>query len=84
MKRVESLRGLRSDYAHGRWMSSLGASSDNPEMTFVPLQWAMGHKDLRPTMTIRLIDLDKQAKMIPALCDQMRKVLVPFLEYRPN
>ncbi len=84
VKRVESIRGLRNDYAHGRWMSSNGTSSDDPEMTFVPLQWAMGSKDLRPTVTIRLIDLEKQAKMIPALCDQMRKVLVPFLEYRQH
>ncbi len=84
VKQVESIGGLRNNYAHGRWLPSSGASSDDPEMTFIPLQWASGNNEPRPTVTIRQLALEKQAQMIPALAGHMRKVLVPFLEYRPH
>ena len=82
VKQVESIRGLRNEYAHGRWLPSSGASSDDPEMTFIPLQWAFANKEPRPAITVRLLELEEQSQMIPSSSGHMRKVLVPLLEYR--
>lgn len=84
VNQVESMGGLHNNYAHGRWLPSSGASSDDPEMTFIPLQWTSRNKEPRPTVTIRLLALEEQAQMIPGLAGHMRKVLVPFLGYRPH
>lgn len=79
---VESIRGLRNDYAHGRWVHSATASKDDIDMTFVPMQWSAGQRELRPTVTMLLSELEKQATQISKLTDQMSKVLVPYMEFR--
>ncbi len=79
---VESIRGLRNDYAHGRWVHSATANKDDIDMTFVPMQWNASQRELRPTVTISLSELERQVTQLSKLTDQIPKVLVPYLEFR--
>ena len=79
---VESIRGLRNDYAHGRWIYSVTANKNDIGMTFVPLQWSASERELRPAVTISLSELERQATQLSKLTDQMPKVLVPYLQFR--
>lgn len=79
---VESIRGLRNDYAHGRWAPTGNADGEDPEMMFVPLQWNAGSEAQKQTVSMRLSELERQAGKISELINRMGKVLAPYLEFR--
>lgn len=70
--RVEHARGLRNNYAHGRW-GNVGPNT--PDLYyFMPLSWDFEPATMKPAERITLSQLEDQAKEIESLAQDFMRL----------
>lgn len=74
---AETIRHLRNDYAHGRWINS---SLETNEFHFAPLSWPDESESTRILIAISPAQIDSLSNDLWNLTRSMNEVLEPYLQ----